>query len=150
MQEKKDAQNEAMKALNDALESDSVEDFFKNSLIIGKAVKEEFEDREKATKAKAPHIKGLTAAKAFEDFVAAHSHDIKHFEKFYDELSDSITYEVILPRVLVENILEAGVMQEVAKILLEANGVDIGIESEKEEFAGMLYVDIDFPAIVRV
>lgn len=141
--------DEALEALDKVLHSESEEEFLENSMIIGKALNDEYQRREKATKVKAPNVKGLTAAKAFEDFVKEHFEDAAHIEKFYSKLSDDVTYSVFLPRVLVDNVLADGVMQQFAAILSEATGFEVIIETENPKYAGLLCLDITFPVIIR-
>lgn len=150
MQEKKDKAQEAKNAINKVLNSRTEEDFLQASIEAGKLLADEYNKREAATRAKAPHLKGLQAAKGFEDLVEECFEDVAHFEKFHDRVGDSVEYGTILPKVSISEKTFPGSMQRFIDILRASNGIDIGYEIENPQFAGMIYFDIGFPASVRV
>lgn len=154
MQDNKDTQNNQHDNVEEVLSrlfnESSEDEFLADSKVLGAAVNAEMEQREKNTKAKAPHIAGLKAAQAFEEFVHKHFKDVKVFEKTPNAVFEDIGYDVILPRISLENMFVPGVMEEFAAILKEANGVDISIERENPDMEGMIYFDISFPAVIRV
>lgn len=155
MQDNKDNAQENKKMAIEAMErvmrgeiSDD-EEFAEAVDLIGSVLNEEYQEREQSTKVKFPHIKGLQAAKEFEEFVKNHFEDVKHFHKTYDKLGDEVSYDVILPRIMLENIFEDGIVQKFIEILKHSTGIDIGIEQERQEFLGCIYLDVGFPAIMR-
>lgn len=144
--------DEAVKALERVMRGGNIsdEELAESYDIIGKALNDEYEERERNTKVKMPHLKGLRAADDFEKFVKTHFKDeLLHFHKRMDTLGDEVTYEAIVSRILVENIFTPNVVQEFARILNEATGIDIGIETDDPKYAGNIYFDIGFPAIMR-
>lgn len=142
--------NKAFEAIERLFSEPSEEAFLEDSRIIGKAIASEMKQRERSTYAKAPNIKSLQAAKAFESLVKEHFADVKSFERFYCDVSETINYDVIFPRLLLENLFSPGIVQKFAEILQEADGIDISIEKENPEMKGMIYLDISFPAVIRV
>lgn len=152
-EEKTDAQNQSNidAALEAAkkLQSCSEEEFIELSHIIGEALMLEQEQIEKETKVKMPDIKGLQAAKAFEDFIKDHFEDVKQFSKSYDWLGERISYDVIVPRIMVDDYPTKGLVKRFSQILEEAVDLDIGIETENPDYVGMIYLDVMFPAIIR-
>lgn len=141
---------EALEALQRVLSGESEEEFLRDSKIIGGVLADEYAKREQHTVAKALNPKGLAAAQRFEEFVAKHFDKVQHFEKFCDEFEEDITFDVILPRVHLANLLEPGIMHEFAAILHEASAIDISTEKEHEDLDGMIYLDISFPSTIRV
>lgn len=141
---------EALEALQRVLSGESGEEFLRDSKIIGKVLADEYARREKHTVAKAINPKGILASQRFEKFVAEHLDKVCHFEKFCDEFEEDITYDVILPRVHLANLLKPNIMQEFASILQEASAIDISTEKEREDLEGMIYLDISFPTMIRV
>lgn len=153
----KDAQNDKKKAVKAAIEriargeNETEEEVLADLDFLGTALKEEYDAREFSTKVKMPHLKGLKAADDFERFVKTNLKDeLLHFHKSFDQLGDEVTYEAIVSRILVENLLTPNIVQEFAQILSEASGIDIGIETDNPKFSGNIYFDIAFPAIMRV
>lgn len=145
------AQNnaEALEALRRILDGESDDNFVNDLALVSEALREEYEERENKTNVKAPHVRGLQAAKEFEEFVQSYLEEVKFFNKTYDKLNDEISYDVILPRIMLENLFQDGIVQKFVRILKEATGIDIGIERERKEFHGCIYLDVGFPAILR-
>lgn len=155
-EEKANAQNDMGKAIQ-AMErimrgedSDDLERLQEDYTFVGEVLDREYKAREKATKAKVPHLKGLQAANDFEVFCKTYfKDDLFHLHRSVDKLGDEICYEAIVSRILVDNVFKPDIMQEFCKILNESTGVDIGIEDEDSDYPGQIYFDISFPAIIR-
>lgn len=143
---------EAVKALERVMRGESVDDeeLMESLDIIGEALRKEYEGREQSTKVKMPHFKGLQAARDFENFVKTNfGDDLLHFSRTVDLIGDEICCEAIVKRVLIENIFTPNIIQDFSQILNESTGVDIGIETDDPKYAGNIYFDIGFPAIIR-
>ena len=142
--------NEVDKIVERLFNEPSEEAFLEDSKLLGGLINAEMRQRESETTVKAPHIAGIKAAKAFEEFVKKHFKDVQSFERNLNPVFEDIGYDVILPRISFENMLVPGIMEEFAAILKEANGLDISIEKENPHMKGMIYFDISFPAVIRV
>ena len=143
---------EAIKALERVMRGENVDDeeLTESLDIIGEALRDEYEGREQNTRVKMPHLKGLQAARDFENFVKTNFEgDLLHFSRTIDRLGDEIHCEAIVKRILVENIFTPNIVQDFSRILNESTGIDIGIETDDPKYAGNIYFDIGFPAIIR-
>lgn len=143
---------EAIEALERVMRGGNIsdEEIAESLDIIGEALNDEYQERERNTKVKMPHLKGLQAAQDFENFVKTHlKDDLLHFSRTVDHLGDEICCEAIVKRILVENIFTPNVAQEFSRILNESTGIDIGIETDDPKYAGNIYFGIGFPAIMR-
>lgn len=142
--------NEAFETIKRLLSEPSEEAFLEDARIIDKVIASEMEQRERNTYAKAPNIKSLRAAKSFEDLVKKHFKNVKSFERFYCDASETVNYDVIFPRLLLVNHSSTDIVKQFAEILQEAECIDISIEKENLEMKEMIYLDISFPIVIRV
>ena len=141
---------EAMEAIERLFGEPSEKALFVVMLIIGKAIATEMEQRERNTAAKAVHIRGITASREFEQFIGEHRTDIRHYERFYSEVSETINYGVILPKRFLEQAGNEEDVNRFAGILQEAEDFDFSIGQEAPGMREMIYLEISFPAVIRV
>lgn len=154
MQNNENAQNEyaeALEALARFVSGES-EDLQKDASLIGAGILKDVERREKETNAKMPNVKGILAAKKFEELVKRKFPDAIHFEKMYSEVTEDVGFDLIIPRLAffpLFNCDDAGNFECLKEIIQEADDLDIGVETENPEFEGNIYFDITFKVWIR-
>lgn len=144
-----DEYEEALEAIERIFNEPSEEALFEDMLIIGKAITFEMEERERNTVAKAVHFRGIRAAQDFERIVKEHF-AIKHFDKYYSDVSESFCYDVALPKLLHRNPVSSEVIKQFDHILKEAAEFEFSETEGTPEMRGWVNLYISFPAIVRV
>ena len=150
MQDSSDAQNgrlddEQRKAL-EALErivSGDTNDPDGDFEVMGKALINSEERRNKLTLAQMINPKALQAAQGFEDFARENFGECKCSKNFSDTFG-TLDYEVIIPRILLREFTAQGVIRRFAEIIAEAETIDIANEDEDS-----IYFDIVFKVILR-
>lgn len=123
------------------------EDILKGIMIIGEVIASEIEQRNRNTAAIAPNIKGLRAAIDFESFLKEFFPVVGYYMKRYSEITETINYNVILPRATPDSTLCTEAIDRFNRIQREAAEF---VAEEDPEIPGMIYLDIAFPAVIRV
>lgn len=154
MSQYKDYQNEINNELSEGIErlfdESSENTFLESILLIGKEIVAGLAERERNTAAKAPHIRGIMAAQEFERFIKDHRAEVKHFDKYYCELSETINYDVILPERFLERSADRKEVERFSAILIEVDEFEFTEDKENPRLRGMVYLGISFPALIRV
>ena len=115
--------------------------------IIGEVIASEMEQRNRNTAAIAPNIRGLQAAMDFEAFLKEFYPAVECYIKRYCEITESINYNVILPKAVPASELCTETIERFNRIQREAAEC---FAEEDPEIPGMICLDIAFPAVIRV
>ena len=140
---------EAKAAIERILNGSSGEEFLADVDIVGKCLRHATEKQDAQTSVKAVNVNGVLAAKDFEDFVKQHCPTALSFERFYSDVTDSICYDLIIPRFLLDDRSGQQAFKKFSKIIENASAVDVAMEVENADYAGAIYVDVTFPAVIR-
>ena len=153
MSMQKEHQNDEYEKVLEAIErlfnELSEEAMFEKMLIIGKVITSEMEERERKTVAKAVHFRGIRAAHDFEKFVKKHF-AVKHFDKFYSDVTETLCYDVALPKLKHDNSVSTDVIKQFDSILKEAVEFEFSETDGDPDMREWVYLYISFPAVIRV
>ena len=123
------------------------EEILEGIIIIGEAIASEMEKRNRNTAAIALNIKGLRAAIDFESFLKEFFPVVECYLKRYSEITETIIYNVILPKATRDRALLTEAIERFNRIRREAAEC---IAEADPEFPGMVYLYISFPAVIRI
>lgn len=144
-----DEYEEAWEAMERIFNEPSEETFLEDMLVLGRAITSEMEERERNTVAKAVHFRGIKAAQDFEKFVKEHF-PVKHFDRFYSDVSETLCYDVALPKLLHGNSVSRDIVKQFDRILKEAAEIEFSEAEDQPDMRGWVYLYISFSAVVRV